>query len=809
MTDGTFHIAVRALAESIHRRGGLAGPVYGGVSALEGMRLHRRFLETLQENHPEAEIRAEANLSGAFSKDGLELEIGGRCDALLILPGCVRVLEAKSFQGPPQHLPGEGEPVHWAQAYLYGWLVAEQWTDDTALEIGLAYVAQDSDALVELHRPVSREELRRFFETTCDAYLGFAADILRSKKQRLSGGLNCPFPYPRLRPGQKRLMQDVIGTIRQNGSLFVQAPTGTGKTMAVLFPAIRALANGLLDHVFYLTHATSVRLVAAAALDDLERCGLTMKNVILYAKEKLCLCPELYCDARQCPFATAYYDRLPAALHELFLLVRAGREEILDVAERHQVCPFELSLDLSVYCEVIVCDYNHAFDPRVRLVRFFTQDRLRLLLLVDEAHNLPDRSREMYSAELNADTVLRTLSSLGEADPPSERLLRRILAYLERLGRSISGSEAGFDQVERQIGAEAVMIAPDFRGTRQKPDDLITLCRRFTIHCRAFLDTHPRYPERLSVLRGFFELLWFAKVADEHVDAAYVTAARADRGGRAVVRLSCLDASAKLAAGYQGRYPAVFFSATLSPADYYRGLIQGRAAAESDLLMLPSPFPPQNLLTIVCTHVSVRYRQRAETIGLICELVLRAVRRRVGNYLLFVPSFAYLRQLAPLLAERVNAEAIDVILQRQQMDERQRRRFLARFDRFGDKSLLGVAVLGGIFGEGVDLVGEKLSGVIIVGVGLPQVGPEREIMRQYYAQIYGSGYEYAYVFPGFNKVQQAAGRLIRTETDRGFVLLIDDRYREPAYQSLFPPDWQPKPAGSSDEVDELLDDFGF
>jgi len=803
----SIRLAVRTLAETVHRQGGLAGPLYGGVSAADGIRQHQRLIRVLQERHPDSGLIAEMSLSTTQITRDFALTVSGRCDALLQGPDDPCLIEAKSFSGPSDRLPPDGEPVHWAQAMLYAWLYLLTRPELAQLAVGLAYLSAETAEIVELKRRLDRQTLQVFFQETCQRYIDFTGDLLRSAQFRNQSGLDCRFPYPLLRSGQKRFMREVVGAARQKGAVFIQAPTGTGKTMAALYPAVKAIANHLADHCFYLTNMTSTRLVAARALDDLRSAGLRMKGIVLYAKEKLCLEPKLYCDSRACPYATAYYDHLPSALRQLFLLENIGQDDILVCARQHKVCPFELSLDMALYCEIIICDYNYAFDPRVRLVRFFGEDNRSQLLLIDEAHNLPARSREMFSAALESDTLNKAILASQALSPALQGVLGQLKAYLTRLADNLSSNEPAFDLVEKNITRSSVMIAENFRATRELPAILLSLLGRFAFIGRQFLDQHQEFEGRKQLLDFYFSALFFSRVAEEFHDKTYITIAQLTENNLAV-RLHCLDASEKLSRTYRNIHPAVFFSATLSPIRYYTGLLLGSSAdSQTQTLLLGSPFPAENLLVMVCSRLSTRFRQRQETVQPILQMILSAVSARTGNYLVFVPSFAYSAMLRAMIRSHPDKGGYDWMFQTTDMSETLRRKFLRRFETFGERTLVAVAVMGGVFSEGIDLAGEKLAGVIIVGVGLPQISPEREIMKQYYAEALGSGYEYAYLYPGFNKVQQAAGRVIRTENDRGFVLLIDDRYETPAYISLFPQEWQPVTVSDPDEVSSFLTDF--
>ncbi|NLK89676.1 MAG: ATP-dependent DNA helicase, partial [Clostridiaceae bacterium] len=800
-----LRIAVRTLVETVHRQGGLTGGwLSGGVTSAEGIRLHQHFGQTLQNQYPEAAIQTEVPLNTIYTSGSLSLKIHGRCDALLSLPSGPYLIEAKSFSGSADHLPSDGELLHWAQVKLYAWIYLADRPEIQSIRIGLAYLSLETKKHSEQTLTISRSDLERFFQKTCQTYIEFAGNLIKSKQIRDRSGLACRFPYSGLRTGQKRFMREVVGAARHRESIFIQAPTGIGKTVAALYPAAKIIANHWADHCFYLTNMTSTRLVADATLADLRRSGLRMKSIILYAKETICLEPEIYCDNRKCAYATAYYDHLPAALHDLFLLESIGRDEILACARKHHVCPFELSLDMALYCEFIICDYNYVFDPRVRLSRFFGDDTGPRLLLIDEAHNLPARSREMYSASIERQAALKAKKIIQSLFPALEQSLAAIDSYMLRLSDILAGNRPGINELEQTLSPDSIMVAESFRAFREKPTHLISLLGRFAAICRYYWEQNPDLPDRRPLLDFYFQALFFCRVAEEFHDRTYVTVANMT-GGQPVLRLLCLDAAEKLAATYRTKHPAIFFSATLSPIGYYAGLLNGIHNWERhQTLQLESPFPSENLLILLCSSLSTRYQKRQETLFAIYAMIKAAVHARTGNYLVFVPSFAYLTMLRGLVGSDQDPAGPEFIFQTPNMSERLRKEFLVRFDAYGQKTLVGIAVMGGIFSEGIDLAGEKLSGVIVVGVGLPQISPEREISRQYYTEALGSGYEYAYLYPGFNRVQQAAGRVIRSETDRGFVLLIDDRYGTSTYHQLFPIEWQPRQVQSPDEVHQIL-----
>ncbi len=414
----------------------------------------------------------------------------------------------------------------------------------------------------------------------------------------------------------------------------------------------------------------------------------------------------------------------------------------------------------------------------------------------------------MFSAQLSEKTLQDLLGLLEQHGTSLAEDCRALLALLASVKTALAADQAALDLLGDGVDPSAIMRDQAFRAMRQKPDKLVRQLLAFNAACYLFLDNRPDLPGRHLLLNASFELVFFCRIAQEQFDDTYVTTLRLQKDQQLTVDLLCLDASQPLAETYLQRHAAVFFSATLSPMAYYQRLIAGQNPGDvlADLV-LSSPFPPENLLLLVCTSLSTRYRDRSQTVQAVVALVQAATRHKTGNYLVFVPSHAYLKLVRLVLSATPDPIGCDLIFQAPSMTEPQRQAFLQRFERYGEKTLLAFAVMGGIFSEGIDLAGEQCCGVVIVGVGLPQISPEREIMKQYFGQSQANGYPYAYLYPGFNKVQQAAGRLIRSEADRGFVLLIDDRYGTPVYRSLFPHDWQPMAVDSPDQVSEAVQLF--
>ena len=877
-------LAARLLAETVYRHGGLAGNSLGSEAA-EGVRLHSIYTSSMQEKYG-ARIESEKSLTAEFQTADHILQISGRCD-LIIHPdnsapnkheadpavrpeiyvsvassktsndimqtdrydgSIITISEIKTHALKPQQLPQGGDELHWAQLMIYGWMyfVQANYSYMDELQLELIYLSINDRSRQYWRKKVKYKALLEFFTKSCEEYLKTAGNWLKWQKLRDESAKTVQFPYTTVRAGQKELMNEVLAAIKQNSVLFAQAPTGTGKTMSTLFPAVRALGHHLTDYVFYLTAMTSTRRAAVAALADLRKCGLHIRSIELQAKEKSCLEPSIHCDTTICPYAIMYYNNLPDAIASLLTIEEITPEIIQAAAKKYQVCPFELSLDISLFCDVIICDYNYAFDPRVKLDRFFGQQPRSSMLLVDEAHNLPARSREMFSAELDEkliDEALELLKPLMPKQSNSEAeesdietnpieanskttvtvftgdqrilnylysSLKQIKAWFDLLRPQLNESkpEAGFELVEKDCREQDSMKSPGFIGMRKSPASLLGMLGRCRYFLSSFLDEISETEYKKPFRDLMFSLAFFTRIAELFEKGFHITTARLEnKTHQLIIELLCLDAAPFLTDTYYLKRPVVFFSATLTPMSYYIGLLNCNAADDPpELLNLPSPFPAENTLLLLHTGISMKFKDRDNTMQDLLDLVLSVVRQKIGNYLLFVPSYAYLQRFRKML-KIISPQDIDCLLQIPGMDDQLKQRFLSRFDKHGNKTLLAVAVMGSFFNEGIDLMGDKLSGVIIAGTGMPMISPEREILRQYYDAGIGSGYAYSYIYPGFNRVQQAAGRVIRSENDRGFVLLIDERYEKYEYQQLFPSEWQPIELKDQNQVCTAIRDF--
>ncbi len=760
-------IGVRELVEFVLRSGDLNVEFSGASRAADAIKLHQR----IQYSRPVG-YAAEVTIAHQVETPDLVLDITGRIDGVFE-SGAVPVIdEIKTTRRNPEECLREDNPLHWGQAKVYAFLYAAE-HDLTEAGVQLTYARLETGASRDIRRFFTRSELQSFFEDLVGRYLQWAMLITHWQRRRDAAGRQLAFPFEDYRPGQREMVDAVGRTIQEAGRIFIQAATGIGKTMAVLFPAVCSVAERAGSKVFYLTARTTTRMAAEKALDELRARGLRLKTLALTAKEKACFNPDHACRPEECDFARGHYDRLPAARRALFDEDAWTREAVAATAQKFRVCPFEFSLDLSRWADLIIGDYNYAFDPKAYLRHFFLERTGDHVFLVDEAHNLVDRSREMFSAELRKQPFLELRRAVKGSLPAVYRCLGKINRWMLA--------------ARQRVEAAGAPIAD-----RSAPDELYPLLRDFMAAAEKWLEKNLKSVFREELLERYFETGGFLRVAeqfDESYAACYETLSPDVR-----LKLFCIDPSRQIGAALARCGSAVFFSATLTPLDYFQTML---ASTSAETLSLPSPFPSENLAVFVADRLSTYYRHRDRTKSEVARILHCMVETRAGNYLLFFPSYQYLRLV--LEAFQAARPDIGVIVQQPGMGERQREAFLERFETDNPRTLVGFAVMGGIFGEGIDLVGTRLSGAAVVGVGLPAVGLERELIRSYFADRLEQGFEYAYLYPGINRVLQAAGRVIRSETDRGVVLLIDQRYGSEHYRALLPEGWRPRPIRNPDD----------
>jgi DNA excision repair protein ERCC-2 len=803
-----FSVRIRDLVNFVWRRGDLGGSreFVRSDRALAGTRAHQDW----QRSRP-AGYQKEVPVRREVECDELILQVQGRIDGVLVTNQGVVLEELKSVRGS---WDGQADPLHWAQARLYALLYADN-SELESIALRLIYIDLDSGAITPFEEFTTRNKLLTFFDQTVARYLIWIRALQRWRHTRNVTIHSLAFPFVRYRPGQRQIAVTAYRTLMRGGRLFMEAPTGIGKTASVLFPALKALGEGHLDQIFYLTARTVGRLTAGQALEEMRAAGLRLRSLTLTAKEKVCVQNGVPCDTASCPLALGYYDRCHDAMREALDRENLTRHVLDSVARAHQVCPHELALDLSTWVDVIVCDYNYVFDPKVYLRRHFADGRGPFGFLVDEAHNLVDRARDMFSASLDDRDLGAVRRLLARALPHGARALNRLHITLRKLARrealamapehGAHHGELDLFPVESPDARGARLPVPDGMHSRRAEQEATTITRlEFPEELIAPLDAalqtmevelarNQPAPYREPLLDLYFRLHAFRRSADLY-DERFATLIQSSPSVQ--VRLLCLDPSFLLRQALDRGKSTVFFSATLAPTDYYQSLLGG--SPEDPRLQLPSPFAPEHLAVLVHDRVRTQLRSRAGSLDEVVRAIGALVEGRRGNYLVYFPSYQYLE------AVRTRFQALHpdlpTLAQHSGMTEAERESFLAAFSTEPDTNRIGFAVLGGIFGEGIDLVGDRLLGAVIVGVGLPQVCPERDLIRDHFSSRRGGGFDYAYTFPGMNRVLQAIGRVIRSESDRGIVLLLDARFGQARYRQLFPAWWQPVRVVSADEI---------
>jgi DNA excision repair protein ERCC-2 len=769
-------ITVRTLVDHVLRCGDLQFEFLSAGRAVDGIRGH----QIVQRSRPQNYL-AEVPISQRIETERFILVVSGRIDGVLAANGQVTIEEIKTTSGDLETLAAKQSPYHWGQLTAYAYLYASTHRLE-ALDLHLTYYQLDSGALKTCRRRHTFMELELFFNDLVKRYLSWAETLVGWQAQRDESIRSLTFPFANYRHGQRQIAVAAYRAIRDHGQLMIQAPTGIGKTLAVIFPALKSMAEGHVQKLFYLTARTTGQIAAEDTFSRLRQKGLHCRTLTLTAKDKICFNPASTCSPDECEFARGYYDRLNAALQDALDQQALSRPVVEALARHFKICPFEFSLELSLWVDAVICDYNYAFDPRVYLRRFFADESAPMLLLIDEAHNLVDRSREMFSAEITKAPFLDLRRTVKQELPAVYKILGKINAWLVKARRNKG-------------------LAPDHGAEKDPPTDLLPLLRGFVHLSEKWLRANPASAFREALLKLYFSCSGFLKVAEVY-DCSYATCyTRIEKDLK--VKLFCIDPSGQLATALKRGVASIFFSATMTPVTYFQKMFG--CPDHAGRLSLPSPFPLENLGIFLSDQISTYYSQRHATKLSIARSLVAFTSPKRGNYLFFFPSYQYLQMVHELYVEQLPAARI--IVQRPEMTEAQRADFLGHFYEEQVQSLVGFAVLGGIFGEGIDLLGERLSGAAIVGVGLPGVCAERELIREYYEKMERCGFAFAYQFPGLNRVLQAAGRVIRSETDRGVVLLIDQRFSHPRYQSLLPRHWRPTRVASAQQLETLLEKF--
>ena len=805
----TVKISVRNLVEFILRSGdittsesGLADP----DAMQEGTRIHKKLQKRMGSAY-RAEIPLSITLPVTYDGVSIEMTVEGRADG--IFPekdgSGTTIDEIKGIYRHVSRLTGP-VPVHKAQAMCYGYIYAlENKLKDVGIQMTYCYIPTEEVCTFSERIPFA--ELEKWFMDLLHEYAKWAVWQIKWQEKRNESIQELDFPFE-YREGQQRLVKGVYQSILRCKRLYIEAPTGVGKTISTVFPAVKSIGEGVTEKIFYLTAKTITRTVAEETFSLLSDMGMQLKFITLTAKEKICLLDKPQCNPQTCPRALGHFDRINDAVYDILTHENAiSRERILAYAEKHDVCPFEMSLDISTWCDAIIGDYNYAFDPTACLKRFFALETENdYVFLIDEAHNLVDRAREMYSSCLVKEDLLKIKKIMTTHSRKTARSLERCNKELLELKRGCEERRL-YDPIEIEPFVMKALrlssLLEEYLHGRTDSSDYTALP-----------DITPGDPAALpldgdareEVLAFYFELRYFLAVF-ETIDDKYIVYADYDSAGAFCLHLQCMDPSGNLDLYLKRGRCAVFFSATLLPVNYYREQLAGR---EDDYAVYaPSPFRPSNRLLLIARDVSTKYTRRTpREYQRITDYILRFIQAKTGNYLIFFPSYRMLEDIRDYLEQSAYCHtSVDLYVQESSMSETMREEFLSHFQDTPVRTTVGLCVMGGIFGEGIDLKDSRLIGAVVVGTGLPMVCTQNELFRNYFDEKKGTGFNYAYRYPGMNKVLQAAGRVIRTATDRGAILLLDERFLQNSYQSLFPREWFPYDVVSAESIGKHLSDF--
>ncbi|WP_312884135.1 ATP-dependent DNA helicase [Clostridium psychrophilum] len=759
-------ISVRNLVEFVLRAGDLDMRFMGSSRAVEGTKAHQKIQKENREKYSillGEEYLSEVSLKHSILLDGTSIVIEGRADGILIKDNKVTIDEIKTVTKDVELIKEDYNNLHWAQAKCYAYIYGIQ-NNLSLINVQLTYYEIDNEKTKKFIKAFSISKLQEFFDGIISSYFIWANITIEWNKKRDKTIKDLKFPFDNYREGQRNLAVFVYKTVVENKKMFVQAPTGIGKTMSTLFPVVKAMGEGHTSKIFYLTAKTITRQVAEDAFNKMKENGLEFKTITITAKDKVCFSKGSACNPEQCKFAKGHFDRINDALLDILKNENTFSREIIEMySKKHIVCPFEFSLDLTLWADSVICDYNYVFDPRVYLKRFFTDNNGDYTILVDEAHNLVDRAREMFSAQIHKKLLLQLKKDIKGKNDGMYRILNKLNSFMLNMKKMTN--EDGYYKQDSE------------------PVDIYNMLTRLTKILEVWLTKNEKSEIYDNFLQLYFNSLNFIRIA-EFYDDKYVTYVESTQDD-VVLKIFCLDPSKLLREASKRGRSVIYFSATLLPLAYFKNILGGQSGDYN--LTLNSPFDKNNLKVMVAKDISTKYNKRESSYSKIVEYIYSIISAKNGNYMVFFPSYKYMDKVCNRFS--LKYPNVKVSIQGNSMTEEEREAFLNKFNNLSDDSILGFGVLGGIFSEGIDLKGDALIGVIIVGVGHPMICFEREIIKDYFNEKSHCGYEYSYIYPGMNKVLQAAGRVIRTEDDRGTVLLIDDRFLHKRYRQLFPKEW--------------------
>ena len=754
----TIELSVHQLVDFLLRSGDIDNRVFNRSSQTEGTRIHALYQSKQGKNYI-----SEYPLKQSFKFDNIEIVLQGRADGIIKKSEKDYIIdEIKTTIVELEEFRDENLEWHLGQAKCYAYMFAHALSLET-IGVRLTYIKQgkNSKKIIEDYSFFT-SELEQYIYELLNRYLEFYNIILRQNEARNASIEQLKFPFDKYRKGQKELAKYVFGVEKSKGKLFIEAPTGIGKTMSCIFPSIKFLKDDDRSKIFYLTAKATGKENAHKAIELLKDNGLSLTEITITAKEKICFCKNKSCNPDECPFAIGYYNKIKDVIKESILRYDDfDYDTICHIAKKYQICPFELELDLSLFSDAIICDYNYVLDPISYMKRYFDEDSSHHLVLIDEAHNLVDRSKEMYSASLHKEIL--TEAKKGQKHIPN----RKIKNALARIQKIFDYYDDNYEYGEHKIEDLSDAYYQD-------------LNKFITSYQEVSKENNKDISKELTNL--YLDINRFIKISESYSDrfVMYLSKTKSDF----FIKLYCLDASRFMSATMSNVNSVALFSATLSPLDYYMDVLGGKK--DDPNIILESPFPKENLKLLIAPKISTRYKNRDKTYQDVASYIKAFVSAKTGNHFVYLPSYEYLDNILPFLEFN---EDVELYIQKKDMTESEKNDFISHFNAKSDHSIVGLAIIGGAFGEGIDLVGDSLIGVVIVGIGLPKLNFESNQIVEYYKQNDINGFNYAYTYPGMNKVMQAVGRLIRTENDRGAALLIDERYMWNDNKTLFKKEW--------------------
>ena len=769
-------LSVHNLVDFLLRKGSIDTRVFNKSSMTEGSRIHAYYQKKQGDSY-----LSEYYLEHTFLIDDFSITLQGRADGIILFKNEVIIDEIKSTVIDLDVFANEQGEWHIGQAKCYALMYGLE-NDLKTVTIRMTYIHQGTDKKMIRQSTHSIVDLQQEIEDLMHRYIDFYNIVFRRTERRNQSSIALKFPFNSFRLGQKELAKYVYAIAKQGGTLFVEAPTGIGKTISTLYPFVKSFGDETTDKIFYLTAKNSGKEAAFQTMGILKKKGLEASVITITAKDKICFNPGAGCNPDECPFAKDYYNKVNDVLkHAILTSSTFDYETITKFAFDANICPFEFELDLSLFTDVIICDYNYLFDPLVYMRRYFEESQGNYLALIDETHNLVERARDMYSAEITTKTFT---------------LMKKALKKLEhkKIKASIRALQKHFNaMLDMPMDTQTILAEHDMKFDRALNTFLLAgqdVLKNF----HSFVND--------DFLDFYFGVNKYLKLLDMYDDSFTTYLYRYGKKDLSI-KIFNLDPSRHIRRNLEKVNGRVLFSATLSPVNYYVDVLGGTST--DPVLMLPNPFPPENRLLMIAPTVSTKYKHRQDTFGEVARYIERFISHRIGNYLVFFPSYQYLMDVASHLQLK---DHVDVMTQTKEMKDDEKDAFLDRFVLNPTRTTIGLAVLGGAFSEGIDLVEDRLIGAVIIGVGLPQISYERDLIKQYYDHRDRQGFEFSYVNPGMNRVMQAVGRVIRSETDRGAVLLIDDRYLQTRYRSLFKQEWANyQVVTTPEDVDELTSQF--